>query len=38
VIEALAPTYEKALSGVENYRPWRERVVGNIERTFAMVS
>jgi glyoxylase-like metal-dependent hydrolase (beta-lactamase superfamily II) len=38
VIEALAPTYEKALSGVENYRPWRERAVGNIERTFAMVS
>ena len=38
VTEALAPTYEKALSGVENYRPWRERVLGNIERTYAMVS
>jgi len=38
VIEKLAPTYEKALSGVENYRPWRERALGNIERTFAMVS
>jgi cyclase len=38
VIEKLAPTYEKALSGVENYRPWRERALGNIERVFAMVS
>ncbi|HEY3064264.1 MAG TPA: MBL fold metallo-hydrolase [Methylomirabilota bacterium] len=38
VIEKLAPTYEKTLSGVENYRPWRERALGNIERVFAMVS
>jgi glyoxylase-like metal-dependent hydrolase (beta-lactamase superfamily II) len=38
VTEALAPVYEKALSGVENYRPWRERVQGNIERVFAQVS
>jgi glyoxylase-like metal-dependent hydrolase (beta-lactamase superfamily II) len=38
VTEKLAPTYDKALSGTENYRPWRERVLGNIERTFAMVS
>jgi cyclase len=38
LIEKLAPTYEKALSGVENYRPWRERALGNIERVFAMVS
>jgi cyclase len=38
VIEKLAPTYEKALSGVENYRPWRERALGNIERVFGMVS
>jgi hypothetical protein len=38
VTEALAPAYEKALSGTENYRPWRERVLGNIEPTYAMVS
>jgi glyoxylase-like metal-dependent hydrolase (beta-lactamase superfamily II) len=38
VIEALAPTYEKALSGVDNYRPWRERAQGNVERAFAQVS
>jgi cyclase len=38
VTEELAPTYEKALSGVENYRPWRERVLGNIERAYAQVS
>src|SRR5215831_14642180 len=38
VTEKLAPTYEKALSGTENYRPWRERVIGNIERTYSMVA
>src|SRR5262245_236044 len=34
----LAPTYEKAFSAYEHYRPWRAGLLANIERTFAMVS
>ena len=34
----LAPTYEKAFSAYGDYRPWRTGVLGNIERTYAMVS
>jgi glyoxylase-like metal-dependent hydrolase (beta-lactamase superfamily II) len=38
VPEALAPRYEKAFSAYADYRPWRAGLLGNIERTFAMVS
>jgi glyoxylase-like metal-dependent hydrolase (beta-lactamase superfamily II) len=38
VTAALAPTYEKAFSAYEHYRPWRAGLAANIERTFAMVS
>lgn len=34
----LAPTYEKPFSAYGDYRPWREGIVRNIERTYAMVS
>ena len=34
----LAPTYEKPFSAYGHYRPWRQGVLGNIERTYAMVS
>jgi len=34
----LAPTYEKPFSAYGDYRPWRAGVLGNIERTYAMVS
>jgi glyoxylase-like metal-dependent hydrolase (beta-lactamase superfamily II) len=34
----LAPVHEKAFSLYGDYRPWRQLVLGNIERTFAMVS
>jgi len=34
----LAPTYEKAFSAYGDYRPWRTGVLGNIERTYAVVS
>jgi cyclase len=34
----LAPAYEKPFSAYGDYRPWRQLVLGNIERTYAMVS
>jgi cyclase len=33
----LAPVYEPAFSAYRDYRPWRQGVLGNIERIFAMV-
>ena len=38
VLTTLAPTYEKPFSAYGTYRPWRTGLVGNVERTFAMVS
>ena len=38
VLEELAPTYEKPFSVYGTYRPWRLGLMGNIERTYAMVS
>ena len=35
---ALAPIYEKPFSGYADYRPWRPGILGNIERTYAMLS
>ena len=32
------PTHEKAFAAYSDYRPWRTGLLGNIERTFAMVS
>ncbi|MBI3630453.1 MAG: MBL fold metallo-hydrolase [Candidatus Rokubacteria bacterium] len=34
----LAAVYEKPFSAYADYRPWRTGVLGNIERTYAMVS
>jgi hypothetical protein len=34
----LAPTYEKPFSAYPDYRPWRQGLLANIERTYAMVS
>src|SRR5437660_9733058 len=34
----LAPTYEKPFSTYGHYRPWRQGILGNIERAYAMVS
>jgi hypothetical protein len=34
----LAPIYEKPFSAYGDYRPWRQLVLANIERTYAMVS
>jgi cyclase len=34
----LAPTYEQAFSTYGDYRPWRQGLLANIERTYAMVS
>lgn len=34
----LAPTYEKAFSRYGDYRPWRTLILGNIERTYALIS
>jgi len=34
----LAPIHEKTFSAYADYRPWRLGILGNIERTFAMVS
>jgi cyclase len=34
----LAPTYEKPFSVYGHYRPWRQGILANIERTYAMVS
>jgi cyclase len=33
----LAPVYEPAFSAYRDYRPWRQGVLGNIERVFATV-
>jgi glyoxylase-like metal-dependent hydrolase (beta-lactamase superfamily II) len=38
VPEQLAGRYEKAFSNYPDYRPWRAGLLGNIERTFAMIS
>ena len=38
VTARLAPTYESAFAGYRHYRPWRQGLLGNIERTYAMVS
>jgi hypothetical protein len=38
VTTRLAPTHEKAFAEYNDYRPWRTGLLGNIERTFAMVS
>ena len=38
VTDRLAPAYEKPFSTYGDYRPWRAGLLGNIERTFAMVS
>ena len=34
----LAPTYEEPFSTYGHYRPWRQGILGNIERAYAMVS
>ena len=34
----LGPVYEKPFSMYGDYRPWRAGLLGNIERTYAMVS
>jgi glyoxylase-like metal-dependent hydrolase (beta-lactamase superfamily II) len=34
----LAPTYETPFSTYGHFRPWRQGILGNIERTYAMVS
>src|SRR5438128_1342668 len=33
----LAPTYEKSFSVYGHYRPWRQGIMANIERAYAMV-
>jgi cyclase len=38
VTARLAPTYEGAFSTYGHYRPWRQGLLANIERTYAMVS
>jgi cyclase len=38
VTARLAPTYEKAFATYDHYRPWRQGLLGNIERTYPMVS
>jgi cyclase len=38
VPEALGPAYEQAFSKYGPYRPWRQLILGNIERVFATVS
>lgn len=34
----IAPVYERAFSAHGDYRPWRQLILGNIERAYAMVS
>jgi glyoxylase-like metal-dependent hydrolase (beta-lactamase superfamily II) len=36
--EKLAPLHEASFSTYAHYRPWRQQILGNIERTYAMVS
>ena len=38
VLATLSPVYEKPFSAYGTYRPWRNGLFGNVERTFAMVS
>lgn len=38
VTARLAPTYESAFAAYRHYRPWRQGLLGNIERTYAMVT
>jgi glyoxylase-like metal-dependent hydrolase (beta-lactamase superfamily II) len=38
VTARLAPIHEKTFSAYNDYRPWRAGLLGNIERTFPMVS
>ena len=38
VTTRLAPTYEKAFSTYQHYRPWRQGLLANLERTYPMVS
>jgi glyoxylase-like metal-dependent hydrolase (beta-lactamase superfamily II) len=38
VTARLAPVHEKTFSAYNDYRPWRTGLLGNIERTFPMVS
>lgn len=38
VTARLAPTYEPAFATYQHYRPWRQGLLANIERTYAMVS
>jgi hypothetical protein len=38
VTARLAPTYEPAFAAYQHYRPWRQGLLGNIERTYPMVS
>jgi hypothetical protein len=38
VPDALAPAYEQAFSKYGPFRPWRQLILGNIERVFATVS
>jgi cyclase len=37
VVTKLAPTYERPFSVYADYRPWRQGVLANVERTYAMV-
>jgi glyoxylase-like metal-dependent hydrolase (beta-lactamase superfamily II) len=38
VTARLAPVHEKTFAAYADYRPWRTGLLGNIERTFALVS
>jgi glyoxylase-like metal-dependent hydrolase (beta-lactamase superfamily II) len=38
VTARLAPTYEPAFATYQHYRPWRQGLLANIERTYPMVS
>jgi glyoxylase-like metal-dependent hydrolase (beta-lactamase superfamily II) len=38
VTRRLAPTYESAFATYQHYRPWRQGLLANIERTYPMVS
>jgi hypothetical protein len=38
VTARLAPTYEPTFATYQHYRPWRQGLLANIERTYPMVS
>ncbi len=38
VTARLAPTYEPAFAAYQHYRPWRQGLLANIERTYPMAS